>query len=139
LGVESTTTLEIAKGEDRESVGKRVVVRLHTKELSEDAIVYRNGNQPITDGGTSYGQIVSAEQKADGTVIRTYTTESGTVTVTVNNNPGTVDEIVYQARLSAMSVPLIGPEDIPLAIGGTLGTLTGLGVCLIGRRYGAAA
>ena len=134
--VQAVTQLSVAQGEDRKGVSKRTIVRYHTKELSDNAIIYRNGNQPITDSGTAYGQIVSSDQKADGTVIRTYTTESGEVTLRINNNPGFIDRTVYEARLLTLSLPLVEPGTLPFYIGGLASVIASVGGALAGRRWG---
>lgn len=82
-----------------ETVRKHLKVYLHTDDIPEDAILYRNGNQPLeVDGETAYGQVKCAEV-TEGCTIRTYTEGDGSVSVNVIRDPGWVDRAFYTARV----------------------------------------
>lgn len=102
----SSTTVRVVRGEAGESVKSHTRVVLHTPSLTENAIVYRNGNQPITtDAATRYGRVT---KRADGTTIQTYTDASGEVSVRTINAPGVIDRALYWARtqISGLDLPI---------------------------------
>ncbi len=107
-----------------ETARKHIKVYMHTDTLPEDAVVYRNGNQPLKVGGsTAYGDIRCSEDGQGCTVI-THTDGDGTATVTVNSNPDLIDRAMYWARsnipINIPDVPGIGmivpTPDIPAAM-----------------------
>jgi len=88
-GPETPVEVRVVQGDDRQGISKHTYVRIHGKRISEDALVYRNGDQPVTrDGETRFGRVTV---DADGTSILTWTDKSGVVETTVNNDPGWLD------------------------------------------------
>lgn len=90
-----------------ETVRKHTKVFVHTAKLSDNAVVYREGSEPLKVGGeTAYGQITCAEG-SDGCTVRTYTEGDGSVSITVNNNPNVVESTLHWVSLNS-------PVDIPV-------------------------
>lgn len=101
-----------------ETVRKHVKVFLHTAKITEDAVVYRNENQPLKVGGsTAYGTITCPESE-QGCTIQTYTEGDGTASVKVVNNPNVIQSTLHWVRMNtpvelpALSItPGIGGSD----------------------------
>lgn len=124
---DSDVQIRLTRGEDRESINNHVFVTVHGKSLTEDALVYRNEDQPITeDSSTRFGRVSTG---GNGTVIETYTESNGEVSVDTVNNPSTLDVAIYQFRIltSDIDVPFTtvvsgsestarGAADLPLPV-----------------------
>jgi hypothetical protein len=93
-------TVNVVRGEDQSSVQTRSTVVVHMRALGDNANVYR-GEQPTLfspfagdpiQSGSNAGSI---SEQDDRTTINTYTDASGSVTVGVNNDPSTTDQIAW--------------------------------------------
>ncbi|AUV84690.1 hypothetical protein C2R22_24490 (plasmid) [Salinigranum rubrum] len=104
---DSEVTVRLTRGENRESINEHVYVTLHGKSLTDDALVYRNGDQPLTrDASTRFGRVGTG---GNGTVIETYTQADGSVSVRTINNPGSIDRLRHYVRTftADLDVPFI--------------------------------
>lgn len=117
-GSASDVTVRALTGEDEQS-GRQMEVVLHTSGLSEDAHLYR-GTTPITEEGTSAGQVT---RNVDGTVIRTYTDESGAVSLSYDNDPGIVDNVRWWVRTNLPQLPVQAPPLPSIPLSGTVSTV----------------
>lgn len=97
-----TTSVRVLKQSgsgEPESIRKHVKVFVHTAKISENAVIYRQGSQPLEVGEeTAFGK-VTCEGVEGGCTIRTYTNGQGAVDVTVNNNPTVVDSTLHWVRM----------------------------------------
>lgn len=131
-GPETPVTVRVVEGENRKSISEHTYVFVHGKKVSDDAITYRNGNQPVTrDGETKWGEV---RANSDGTVIKTWTDQNGVVSVTTNNDPGRLDRLWFEFRVrtSGYDIPAIG------VIVPGFGGLAGLGLVAHRRRRNTA-
>lgn len=81
-----------------EQVRTNAKVFIHTTELPDDAVAFREGNQPLgINGETAYGGATPSDQ-GDAHVIKTHTNADGTVTVEVHRNPGFTTTAFYEAQ-----------------------------------------
>ncbi|MHC3439520.1 outer membrane protein assembly factor BamB family protein [Natrialbaceae archaeon A-gly3] len=87
---------ELPKGVQQ--VNRNLKVYLHTGTLDEDAIAYRNGNQPLeVGGGTAYGDI-NCNSEGTGCTVVSHTDADGSATFSINENPDFIDRMIYWAR-----------------------------------------
>lgn len=105
--------VRLMQGDDEQSYERFTTVFVYTSQLSEDSLVYRNGDEPIA---TEKGQYGTRMDKADSELIVTYTETDGTVDLSVNNNPGIVDRTLFWIRLNIGSYTsgIFGAIMIPL-------------------------
>lgn len=121
---ETSTRITVLKESDPEptSISQRLTVIIHGRRLSEDAIVYRDSNDPITEGsGTHHGVV---QRQPSSTIVESYTSESGGITIHVNNNPGLIDRLEFRGRvlLSGLSMPPIPfTVEFPSGVGAGVG------------------
>lgn len=95
----STMHVSVVSGPNEEALDRHVSVYIHYDRLSEDAIAYRNGNEPITrDASTSYGQLDEREGGEAKHVLKTYTDGSGEVDVEVNDSPTRLERALHWTR-----------------------------------------
>jgi hypothetical protein len=87
--------VRLMQGSNQQSYDKFTTVFVYTNQLSEDSLVYRDGNQPISIDKGKYGVRMD---KTDAELIVTYTDTDGTVDLGVNNNPSFVDRILFSVR-----------------------------------------
>jgi hypothetical protein len=121
VGSGETYALEVRQGEDRQTVRSHVSAVVHVP-LGDNALVYRQGNKPLTTGGTSFGEL-----DKDNGEIRTYTNDQGEVEVRVIQDPGVLDRAVFSARTIIY--------DLSLPVGLLrFGLLTLLSSLLLSRR-----
>jgi len=93
-GRTSDIDLRVVRGDDRRELNRTVGVTVHSKLVSESAIVYR-GEDPVTTSGTRYGVF---DRRTNGTVVETYTDETGVVQVQTVNNSTLWEQAVYEWR-----------------------------------------
>jgi hypothetical protein len=99
---DATRTIRVVRGEEQASINKKVGIVLHTAALTENAIVERGEDQPITRSGeTRYGVIQST---SGGTTIRTFTQADGSVEVHVNNDPSSLERLFYWLDVQTASL-----------------------------------
>jgi len=111
---DADTTIQIARGQQRQSINKHVRTVIHGQTLAEDAIVYRQTDAqdtPLTREGSEWGVINARD---DGTTIQTVTGADGSVTLSVNNNPSTFDRLQYQLDQLTADLPIVGSAIIPV-------------------------
>lgn len=113
--------LKASSGGTPESVRKHVKVFLHTGTISEDAVIYRQGNQAIPERGENRFGAVTCPTDSDGCTLASYTEANGAATFTINNNPSVVESTFHYVR---MRVPFDIPG--PLTITPPSGLLDGL-------------
>lgn len=103
-GAETVTTVKLTRGSNGDSIQKQLGVVIHTDQLSEDAVLYREDptNPLPRDGSNQHGVV---DPRSNGTTIQTYTEGDGTVTVVTNTEPGTLEEIFYELRLQGVPLP----------------------------------
>ncbi|MDB2237054.1 hypothetical protein [Halorubrum ezzemoulense] len=87
--------VRLMQGSSQQSYDKFTTVFVYTNQLSEDSLVYRDGNQPISVDKGKYGVRMD---KTDAELIVTYTDTDGTVDLGVNNDPSFVDRILFSVR-----------------------------------------
>ncbi|WP_424015041.1 WD40 repeat domain-containing protein [Halorubrum xinjiangense] len=87
--------VRLMQGSSQQSYDKFTTVFVYTSQLSEDSLVYRDGNQPISVDKGKYGVRMD---KTDAELIVTYTDTDGTVDLGVNNDPSFVDRILFSVR-----------------------------------------
>lgn len=93
----SEVTVRVLRGDQIEtasSVGQHVGVTIQSRQIDDDAIVYRHtpsGKVPVTED--------DRVQTGTSTRLETYTAADGSVTVTVNNAPSIVDRAFYRGRV----------------------------------------
>lgn len=110
---DSTKNVRLVRGDARESINSHVRVTVHTKALSEKAIIYWGDSKPVTtDGSTRYGDV---DKRADGVTIQTYTDKSGELTLRTINAPGLFDRLRYTFRknIADLDVPFVGTIVVP--------------------------
>ena len=66
---------------------------IHTRRLPADIPIYRNSEGPIVAGGES--RFGSRGTHQTGTTIKSYTDDTGIVSVTINTNPGLVARFLW--------------------------------------------
>ncbi|MFC4553529.1 MULTISPECIES: PQQ-binding-like beta-propeller repeat protein [Halorussus] len=93
-GREPDLSLRYVRGRDHRPLNWTVGVTIHSKAVSENALLYR-GDSPITDEGTMYGEY---DRRLNGTVVSTYTDTDGTVRVQTVNSPTFWEQAVYRIR-----------------------------------------
>jgi hypothetical protein len=91
-GSGGTYQVNVREGENEQNVASRVSVVLHMP-LGDSALVYREGNLPLTSDGTSFGELGK-----DAGTIRTYTDQNGEVDIRVIQDPGILDRAVFAGR-----------------------------------------
>lgn len=104
---DSETTIRLTRGEQRSSINKNVEVLIHGQTVSDDALIYRNGDEPISREGTTYGQLKETD---NGSTILTYTDAQGEATVSVNNSPSNVERLQHWFRttVAGVDIPVVG-------------------------------
>jgi len=122
----SDTTIQVVRGEDRQSVNKHITTVLHGQTLSEDAIVYRetgDETNPLTREGTEWGAVT---ERSGGTTIEAVTAADGAVALSINNNPSRVDRLWFSVQTQLDGLPVVGtvmplaPASMPPPGGGSL-------------------
>jgi len=107
-GADADTTVRVVRGQQRQSVNKHVTTVIHGQTLADSAIVYRRTDEdrtPLTREGNAWGQVTD---RADGATIETVTAADGEVTVSINNNPSTIDRILFGVRQRTDGLPIVG-------------------------------
>ncbi|ELZ96597.1 hypothetical protein [Haloferax sulfurifontis] len=128
---DSTRTVRVVRGDDRESVNRHVEVVYHTAALNDNALLYRGDSQPITrDASTRFGEVSGS---SSSTTISSWTDADGELSLRINNNPGTLDRVRHwiAVRTADINVPFVGtvavrataavPADMTPALGSTAG------------------
>jgi len=119
------------------SLSRHVGAYLHGRQLADDAVVYRKGASttdrsrapiPVDGRETTGGTVVDAN--GTGTVIQTYTSSNGDVTVDINNDPGLGERVAYRARvfLATFDAPVVGA----ISTFGTAGPIEPVGTVVDG-------
>jgi hypothetical protein len=105
-------------------LGQSVGVTIHHDDLSQDALIYRNGDPVAGDAKVVHGSNASA-----ATSIQTVTTSDGTVEIEVNRDPSVVDRVSYrvQSTLASISLPSPATASPPPAPSAPMPMLGGLG------------
>jgi hypothetical protein len=119
----SATTVEtkVLRGDDRESVRKRVPVTVNLAPMPEDALVYRvvdGESEPIPVGESDEGV---RRHNANQTVVETTTEGDGSVAIRVERDPWFGQEYLYEldARFDLPDIPFVGMVSPgPQALGG---------------------
>jgi hypothetical protein len=104
---DSSVSVRLTRGQNRESINEHVYVTVHGQSLTENALVYRGEEQPLTrDASTQYGRV---SMPANGTVIETYTEANGEVSVRTINDPTRVDRVFhwFRVRTAGIDLPVI--------------------------------
>jgi len=94
-------TVRVLDSDGKQLTTQRTV-HVYVGNLDDNALLYRNGN-PISNS-TRFGEIVQTE---NGTAIKTYTSPSSDVKITVNNNPSIIDRAQFAVDefMSSISFP----------------------------------
>lgn len=103
----------IVRGSDRESIQKHVTTYVHLRALSENAIVYRQEDQPLpSEESTQYGR---TDLRSNSTTVATYTDADGSVDLSVTNDPGRLTELLFELRTSSVTsfLPLVIAPELP--------------------------
>ncbi|RDZ49993.1 hypothetical protein C5C07_19715 [Haloferax sp. Atlit-4N] len=113
---DSTRTVRVVRGDDRESISRHVEVVYHTAALNDDALLYRGDSQPITrDASTRFGDVSAS---SSSTTISSWTDADGELTLSINNNPGAVDRLRHwvAVRTADIDIPFIGTVAVAPAV-----------------------
>lgn len=95
--------VRIVKGSDQKAIQQHVRLTIHER-LNDNAILWRN-EAPITrDGSTRYGE-VSERQDGDKHLIRSYTTERGQATISINRDPGLLEQARHRVGVILDGLP----------------------------------
>ena len=100
-GRESDVTLRITR-ENGTQLNRSVPVTVHAKRVDADALLYR-GETPLTASGTVAG---TYEHLPNGTVVESYTGNSGELQVRTVNAPTLWEQAVHAWRVRVPSSPL---------------------------------
>jgi len=132
LPADARISLRVARGPARESLGKHVETTVHLGGMSEETLVYRNGD-PLEDD-SKYGTI---RRSAGSSTIKTHTDDQGTLTIRRNSDPSIVERASFfvETRLPDISSAGIGLLGL---VGGSsslvVGVLPLVGVLAVGNR-----
>lgn len=114
--VDTPTEVQIVRGDTEKQVRKNLYVTWHTKTIPDEGIVWREDNQPLTRSGGEYG---SVEVMSNQTVVETYTTSQGEVTVDVSPSPGLLERVEWTWRKNVPDVNVPGLMIAPPEAGTT--------------------
>jgi hypothetical protein len=99
----SSTEVRVQRGKDRESVRRHVTVDLNTRQVSDDAHVWRNDEAIDEAGSSPYGKVY--RNHTDKTRIRFVTNEFGRATIRVENDPSWGERAAHWWSLNGVGVP----------------------------------
>ncbi|WP_227132325.1 hypothetical protein [Halorubellus salinus] len=88
---DSTVSVKFVRGENEESVTQHVPVTVHMAAPSGNLLLWRNGQAVSNDGG-SWGQ---ANIQSDQLVIKTFTDDTGDLTLQKQNDAGLLAQISH--------------------------------------------
>jgi hypothetical protein len=112
---DSTVTVRVTQGPDRESINSHVAVMVHGKQATENALAYRSDSEPLTrDASTRFGRI---SQTTGGTLIETYTDAGGSVTIRTINEPSISDRALHWVRVRTTGIDIPFTALSPLGFG----------------------
>lgn len=98
-GAKGTIDVRVMRGSEQ-GTGVEVPVVVHSAKLSEDALLYRNG-EPVTDGsGTAAGRV---EQTPGSTLIHTYSDTDGELQIRYNNDPSRLEKFWFGVQTVSLS------------------------------------
>jgi hypothetical protein len=118
---DTTVEAKVLRGEDKESVRKRVPVTVNLAPMPEDALVYRvvdDDAEPIPVGESDEG---IRRHNTNQTVVETTTEDDGTVAIRVDRDPWPGQRLLYDldARFDLPDIPFVGMVSPgPQALGG---------------------
>jgi len=117
-GDETALALSVLRGTSETQIREHMGVTVHdTRFDTEEAIVYRNDNQPITiEGETRYGDVTERDD-GDRHLINSYTDADGVVSISRTNDPGIVESIIHRVRVSS---PVDFDSLLSTSLGGTI-------------------
>lgn len=130
LGGGTDTTVRVLRGESRQTVQKQIPLVVHGPSIPDGSTVYQAGNQPITREGTAHGVLSDGKE---GTNIETLLGADGSTTISVNTNPGLLEQALWTLRTES-------PVNVPFVILSPLsgfGALAG-GLLVVRRRRQSA-
>ncbi|OLZ39060.1 hypothetical protein A6E15_19475 [Natrinema saccharevitans] len=109
---------ETGEGEP-EQARRNAKVFVHVTELPKDTVAYREGNQPLGIGSdTAYGGAHPSD-RGDAHVIKTHTSDDGSVTIEVHKDPGFFTSAFYDVQTT---VPILLPRPSALSPLATVGS-----------------
>ncbi|ADB63905.1 hypothetical protein Htur_5017 (plasmid) [Haloterrigena turkmenica DSM 5511] len=128
--------IRVLEGHDEATVDTTVETVIHLDSLADGAVVWRGDpgllGQPLADGGTRYGEVMERDLGDGETkyVIRTYSDSDGSVSLTINEDPGlwAGTEHTIAKSLPRPSLPVLS------IVSSLFGSLSVVGVGLIARR-----
>ncbi|NUC74955.1 PQQ-binding-like beta-propeller repeat protein [Haloterrigena sp. SYSU A558-1] len=135
---QSATSIDVRvlEGRNEATVDTTVETVIHLDSLADGAVVWRGEpsiwGQPLADGGTRYGEVMERDIGDGETkyVIRTYSNSDGSVSLTIDENPGFV--ATNQHRIAQYiprpSLPVLS------IVSSLVGSLSVVGVGLFARR-----
>jgi len=97
---DGTVSVKMLEGTDinvAESMDTRIGVYIHTSSLKDNAVVYREGDDPIPAGEELKGGTRSHNDQ--NTVIKTYTDANGQINVDINNDPGRIESTWFDLQV----------------------------------------
>ncbi|WP_455448233.1 hypothetical protein [Natrinema thermotolerans] len=108
-----TVNLLKATGEgEPEQARRNAKVFVHVTELPDSTVAFREGNQPLGIGeDTAYGGAHPSD-RGDAHVIKTHTSDDGSVTIEVQKDPGFLTSAFYDIQTT---VPFLLPRPSALS------------------------
>lgn len=138
-----TTTIQLLRAPDESQLSKRTGDVLHEPAISSDGFGYRieDGNeQALPQNGS--GQYGTLRMQSNQTVVETYSDPTGSISVQLVNEPGTLDTIAYETCLRVGVLCGGFPSTSDLPFGWTTPaldvTILALGGVVVGRRRWSA-
>jgi hypothetical protein len=122
----STTQVRVLRGETREQIRERSTVVLHPPRLTEDALIFVNGEPAVQGEGET--ELVRVSQANGSWSITAPTRSDGTLSVETVNDPGFIEATIFSVRTSIPDLPIIGWALVPSP------GIAAFAVVLVGRR-----
>lgn len=107
---QNTVGVEVVQGANQERVSRFVTVQIH-ESLSEDTLLYANGEPVTRDGETPFGEVY------DGERIEIVTDDTGQAELSLVRDPGVIDRVQHWVSVQTTGLPIIGTI---VALGGLI-------------------
>lgn len=98
-----TVHFSLLRGADETQVRERAFLVVHGRALSEDGLVWREQNQPISEDGTQWGVL---DRNAGNVSVRTWVGSAGRTRVQLVENPGSLETVNHWVRANVFELDL---------------------------------